>query len=213
MADPPSHLALTIALDAARAVAGRRPGSRLLDWFGRLPDEPLRWDAAATERLFTLLREGNSRSWRFLDTTGVLERALPELAAAVRRRQADPFELDAARALRWSLVERLHELTDSPLAEPVAGSEHGRLAHPEWLLLAALILDSAGDIDPPIAAARLLAKRLDLGAAAEQEIALLVGESGLLRSAALRPDAFDEVRVLRSRRTSGSGSGRGRSTC
>nr|MBA3654876.1 ACT domain-containing protein [Actinomycetota bacterium] len=191
--EPPSHLALEVALDAALAATTARPGSRLLDWFGALPDEPLRWDKAATQKLFELLRRGNARSWRFLDTTGVLERALPELAAAIRRRQADPLELDATHALRWSLVERLHELIEHD--EP-AGQEHADLKHPEWLLLAALILDSAGDAEPPVAAARQLAKRLDLGAGAEQEIALLVGESELLRRAATRVDALDESRVL-----------------
>ena len=88
-----------------RAAAARaRPGAGLLDWFGELPNEPIRWDGAAPTKLFDLLRRGNARSWRFLETTGVLARALPELAAAVQRRQADPFELDASArcAGRWS---------------------------------------------------------------------------------------------------------------
>ena len=87
-------------------------------------------------------------------------------------------------------------MTEGPTADPLAAQEHRALEHPEWLLLAALILDTAGDGPPPVADARLLAKRLDLGASAEQEIALLVGESGLLRSAAARPGALDETRVV-----------------
>ncbi len=59
--EPPSHLALELALDAALVATTARPGSRLLDWFGALPDEPLRWDKAATQKLFELLHRGNAR--------------------------------------------------------------------------------------------------------------------------------------------------------
>ena len=45
-------------------------------------------------------------------------------------------------------------------------------------------------------------QRLDLGAAAEQEIALLVGDSGLYRAAARKLDGLEEERVSRSPRTS-----------
>ena len=82
--DPPSRLALLIALDAALAVAaGARPGPKLLDWIGQWSDTPLRWDDEATPKLFAVLEQGDVRAWRFLETTGVLERALPELAEAV----------------------------------------------------------------------------------------------------------------------------------
>jgi [protein-PII] uridylyltransferase len=64
------------------------------------------------------------------------------------------------------------------------------------LLLAALILDTAGEDASPVDLARRLAKRLDVGAAAEQEIALLVGDSSLLRAAAQRVDGLDEERVF-----------------
>src|SRR5206468_9965448 len=74
-------------------------------------------------------------------------------------------------------------------------AEHARLAHPEWLLVAALILDTAGDDSSPVELARRLAHRLDLGAEAEQEIALVVGDSGLLRAAARKVDALLEDRV------------------
>ena len=78
----------------------------------------------------------------------------------------------------------------------MAGAELQRLEHPEWLLLAALILDTAGEDSEPVALARRLVQRLDLGAAAEQEIALLVGDSGLLRAAAGRVEGLDEESVL-----------------
>src|SRR5581483_5943542 len=71
-----------------------------------------------------------------------------------------------------------------------------QLEHGEWLLLAALILDAAGDDAEPVPLARRLVGRLDLGAAAEEEIALLVGNADLLRAAARRVDGFEEERVM-----------------
>jgi Kef-type K+ transport system membrane component KefB len=190
--EPPGHLALHLGLQAALHAAAARPGPALLDYLSSLGDTPLRWDPAATQELFEVLRRGNTRSWRFLETTGLLDRALPELAEVLRRRRADPFELDPTRRLRWSLVDRVHDVT----VDPEGAAEHDRLEHPEWLLLASLILDMAGQHESPVGAARRLVKRLDLGAAAEQEIALLVGESGLLRAAARRPDGLGEERVV-----------------
>jgi [protein-PII] uridylyltransferase len=47
-----------------------------------------------------------------------------------------------------------------------------------------------------VSLARALVRRLDLGAAAEEEIALLVGDAGLLRGAAARVDGLEEERVV-----------------
>lgn len=193
-ATPPEPAALQIGLEAARLLSGSgRPGPRLLDYLGSLGDTQLRWSDRATQELFQVLHEGDDRGWRFLEVTGLLERALPELAEAVRRRRDDPFTLDAASALRFSLVEAIRDLA---LHDPRGAREHEQLAHPEWLLLAALILDTAGEDAAPVDLARQIVKRLDLGAAAEQEVALLVGNSDLLRAAARRLDALDEERVF-----------------
>ncbi len=192
---PPEGLALSLALEAAQAISrgGVRPGQALLDYLGDLGDTPMRWERDASRRLFEILRTGDARTWRFLETTGVLERALPELAEAVRRRRADPFVVDPSHVLRFSLVEAIRELVET---DERAAAEYARLEHPEWLLLAALILDTAGEDASPVDLARRLARRLDLGATAEQEIALLVGDSSLLRAAAQRVDGFDEERVF-----------------
>jgi len=192
---PPEGLALSLALEAALAISrgNHRPGPALLDYLGDLGDTRMRWDREASNRLFEILRTGDARTWRFLETTGVLERALPELAEAVRRRRADPFVVDPSHVLRFSLVDTIRDLVKT---DERAASEYARLEHPEWLLLAALILDTAGEDASPVDVARRLAKRLDLGAAAEQEIALLVGDSSLLRAAAQRVDGFDEERVF-----------------
>lgn len=192
--EPPPHAALAVGLEAGMAIAsGAAPGSRLLEWLKSRPDEPLRWDADATRELFEVLKHGNARTWRFLEASGVLEQALPELAGAVRSRRADPHMLDSSQVLRFELVERTRELEAD---DPEAAVEHARLEHPEWLLLAALILDTAGEESEPVALARRLVQRLDLGAAAEEEIALLVGNPGLLRAAAGRVDGLDEESVL-----------------
>ena len=191
--DPPSRLALLIALDAALAIAtGARPGPKLLDWIGEWSDTPLRWDDDATPKLFALLERGDVRAWRFLETTGVLERALPELAEAVSRRRADPTLLDPAQVL--ALHPRRPHQGDRD-DDPVAAAEYQKLAHPEWLLLAALILDTAGDDTRLCSSPGVIAQRFDLGAAAEQEIALLVGDSGLYRAAARKLDGLEEERV------------------
>jgi hypothetical protein len=189
---PPDRFALPLALEAAQGVVDARPGPALLDWLSGLPDERLRWDDGATRQLLVLLRNGNARSWRFLETTGVLERSLPELAEVLRRRRADPFVVDPGHVLRFALVDRLRELA----ADEGALGGRARIEHPEWVLLAALIIDCAGEDDPPVQLARRLVQRLDLGAAAEQEVALLVGDSSLLRAAAARVDGLTQDSVL-----------------
>ena len=192
---PPEGLALSLALEAAHAIrrGDLRPGPALLDYLGDLGDAPMRWDGEASQRLFEILRTGDARTWRFLETTGVLERALPELAEAVRRRRADPFVVDPSHVLRFSLVDAIRDLVAT---DGRAAAEYARLEHPEWLLLAAVIFDTAGEDASPVDLARRLARRLDAGATAEQEIALLVGDSNLLRAAAQRVDGFDEERVF-----------------
>ena len=192
---PPEGLALSLALEAAQAISrgGVQPGRALLDYLGDLGDTPMRWSRDASRQLFEVLSTCDARTWRFLETTGVLERALPELAEAVRRRRDDPFLIDPSHVLRFSLVDTIRDLVAN---NERAAAEYARLQHPEWLLLAALILDTAGEDAEPVDLARRLAGRLDLRAAAEQEIALLVGDSSLLRAAAQRVDGFDEERVF-----------------
>lgn len=193
--DPPDHVAVTIGLEAALAIAdGGRPGRRLLEWLGALEEDTFQWDKGATQKLFEVLLRGNDRAWRFLEASGVLERALPELAATVQRRRADPHLLDSSQVLHFELVEQIRQLATM---DPRAAEEQMRLEHPEWMLLAALILDTAGQDSEPVTLSRRLVQRLDLGAAAEQEIALLVGNPGLLRAAAGRVEGLDEESVLK----------------
>jgi Kef-type K+ transport system membrane component KefB len=162
---------LVTALRAATAAAHERPAANVLDWFASLPAGALRWDPPATAAFIELLRRGTDRSWRLLDGTGVLERALPELAASLHRRR-DPFGL---------------EPVDLPTLDAVRD-------HPSPVLLAALLLDADGD--DAVALARRVLGRLDVDPVTEADVAALVADDGLLQSASRRPDALDEDRVV-----------------
>jgi len=184
-AEPPLGLALPVALEAALRCGDRQPGPALLDWLGRLPDSPLPWERNARRRFFELLSAAGPRSWRFLSVTGVLDRALPELGAAIQRRQVDPHELDPAGALRWPRLER---------AQALPGLS--ALKSPELLLLAAVVLDATDGDASAVATARRIVQRLDLGAAAEQAVAGLVADADLLPAAVRRADSLTEEAVL-----------------
>ncbi len=187
---PSTELAPAVALEVAGLVADRRrPGPRVLDWLAGLDrNEELPWDREAQRHLLALLRGGTARSWRFLETTGMLDRVLPELAGTLQRRREDASELDPVQVLRWATVEQVHALADH--------SVYRQLDHPDRLLLAALVHDVAGEHEAPLAATQQLVRRLRLGVAAEQEIELLLADHGLLRAAAARPDALDEDRIV-----------------
>jgi Kef-type K+ transport system membrane component KefB/predicted amino acid-binding ACT domain protein len=187
---PPDDLGLSIALTAAQHVVDSRPGDELLDWLAHLPDGSMQWSADATAQFFELLRLANPRSWRFLAATGALERALPEVAEAIQGRRQDPTMLDPVGVLRWDLVEAVHR--ELALAPPKV---RDRVEHPEWLVLAAFVLDVSDDSSVSVDVARRLTRRLDVGMDARAEVELLVGESALLHAAARRLDAFEEATV------------------
>jgi UTP:GlnB (protein PII) uridylyltransferase len=189
---PQAHLALPISLEAAADVATARPSPELLDWLSRVADEPMQWDKHATDALLRVVEIGNARSWRFLENIGVLDRVLPELAEALRSRQSDPFLLDPMSTHRWSTIERLRAIDEHhPLH-----AELEKLDRPSWLYLGALLAEGLEGIPNAVQSARRIIHRLDLGAAAEQEIATLVADQSLLWSAARRPDGLTEESVL-----------------
>ena len=69
--------------------------------------------AAPVETFFTLLERGRPRSWRFLQITGLLDRALPELGEAIARREPSALDLDPFGALHWATLDAVHrELAD-----------------------------------------------------------------------------------------------------
>ena len=193
--DATAHAALTIGLDAALAIAdGGAPGARLLDWLGALGDEPLRWDDDATQKLFEVLLARQRP--RVALPRG--ERRARTRAARARRRgrppARDPHLLDSSQVLRFELVERIRDLARD---DPAAAAEHARLEHPEWLLLAALILDTAGEDaaagragPPPRAAARPRRRGRAGDRAARRRL------RAAPRGGAARVDGLDEESVL-----------------
>jgi predicted amino acid-binding ACT domain protein len=183
VAEPAASLTLEVALEAALACSTARPDASLLDWLAAIPPGPLRWNRSSRQRFFDLLEHGTPRSWRLLVVSGVLERALPELGAALSRRQREG-ELDPLAALHLPWLRRLQ-----------ADGRYQTAEHPEWVLLAALVLEAA-DGDRPVVMARKLVQRLDLGAAAEQAVARLVADADLLTGAARRLDGLTEESVL-----------------
>jgi len=181
---PTAAYTVGIALQTATLLDEARPSDDLLDWFGRHRDTPLTWDPDHTSALVNLLRRADTTAWRFLEVTGVLERALPEIATAMTRRRSDMRDLDPLGALRFRVVESLNEL-------PTDG-----LVHDDSLVLAALAIDLAGDDDEREAQVAVgLARRLGRFSEADR-VAELVADSRLLRAGATTPTNFDEPELL-----------------
>src|SRR5205823_1090312 len=105
-------------------------------------------------------------------------------AEALARRQVDPFEPDPVAAVR------------GPILGAVQRADRSGLAHPERILLAAVVLDATGGGADAAPVARRVVQRLGLGTAAEESVARLVADSGLLSAASRRPEGLDEERVL-----------------
>jgi Na+:H+ antiporter len=172
--NPPAPLTVPIALEVARLAPLATPDSTVVDWFGRRAGATLAWSPDDTAGLVAVLREGDARSLRFLDVTGVLDRALPEVGKALERRRADPGELDPTRILQLPTVQRI-----TAEADPKT-------------LLAALVADVCATGEPGCAGA--LAQRLDPVAAPRIAGAVLGAE--LLDGALANPDAFGEASIL-----------------
>ncbi len=190
-ATPPGELRITLAFDAALIVSGgARPGPRLLDWLAR--GETDSWGPEATRRLVEVLLHGNERGWRFLDTSGILLRALPEVAAAVERRQRDPELIDPTHVVRFTTVEDLQDIVRT---DRLAQEVHERLEHRDRLVLAALMSDVAGE-KPPIALVRSLVDRLGLDDDAHDSLVTLVNDHGLLRGVSGRTESGSEESAL-----------------
>ncbi len=190
-ADPPLGIVHRIALDSALLCASRHPGPRLLDWLSKAPAQPPTWDAQLSRRFMSLLRDGNTRSWRFLEVTGMLQVLLPELEAALARRRHDPFDLDPGSALRWDDVDAVKQLVsdqDDPASARWTGVDQ------EAVLLAAFVRSAFGP--EAAAAARRLAETLGLGHERASLVSFLVAERDLLPAAAARLGMGAEETVL-----------------
>ncbi|MGI8757619.1 MAG: cation:proton antiporter [Acidimicrobiales bacterium] len=184
--------ALTLALRSAILARAVPASSDLVAWLGGLDDDVATgWTRNERELLLDVVERGNARSWRFLESTGSLDRALPELAAALRLRRNDPLELDADGVYRWRALERLRVLDASdPTIEQAR-----RLNHPKRLLVAALLVEAL-DVDPhPAATARSIAERIGFDPTDREEVVALVEDRHLLWAAARRSNALNEENV------------------
>jgi len=189
---PPDALAVPLGLDAAMALARRRPTQALFDWLSDAAPASVRWDDHLTAKLLDIIEFGNARSWRFLETSGVLERGLPEIAEALQRRARDPFSLDPLQGHRFMALERRRQLyEDDPLA-----LEMRKLEHPDHLLLAAFLVEALEEVPDPTATARATLTRLALADTDRQTVLRLVADRDLLWSASHQPGALTEEPVL-----------------
>ena len=121
---PPSTLLLPLALQASLHAAHAQPDDALLNWMHSHRTIPLHWNEETTSLFLDVLMRGNARSWRFLDVTNVIDRALPEVADALRARRGDASELDPTHLVQMPTLESLRkkisvatiELASLPLA-------------------------------------------------------------------------------------------------
>lgn len=189
---PPEGLVVSLGLDAALALARRRPTPALFDWFAHVDNAPVVWQEQLTAKLLDVIEFGNARSWRFLDSSGVLARALPELATALERRARDPFSLDPLQGHGFPGLERRRRLNeDDPLA-----AELRALEHPDRLLLACFLVEALEELSDPMASARATLTRLRLEEGEESAVLQLVADRDLLWSATHQPGALTEEPVL-----------------
>lgn len=180
---PPVALTVPLALRTAALTDNARPSSGLLDWFGTHRNVSLVWDPSDTPALVRLLRNDNPRAWRFLDVSGVLERALPEVAEAMSRRRADIGDLDPMGALRFPVVDRLDDLAPE-LGMP--GDD---------LIIAALAADVCSDSLDVEQCALSLSQRL-VSDTESVRIASLVADAALLRAGVHHSASFDQGELL-----------------
>lgn len=191
-AEPPLGLAPRTGLDAALLCTERRPGPKLLDWLSRASSAPAMWDEELRKRFLAVLHEGNPRSWRLLDVTGLVSSLLPDLEVALRKRKQDPFDLDPAGALRWGEVDDLKDLVHRD-ADPAA-----RLwshVDQDAVLVAALARSAFTGSSAPTAA-RQLASTLGLPKEQTELVEYLVAHRALLPAAASRLSMGNEESVL-----------------
>ncbi len=203
--NPPQKALLAVAIESARKLESASPSQELLDWVSALSrgtrDAGPRWDSGTTEQLLHFLKSPSDRSWRFLETTGLLDAALPELMDAFRRRPLDLYALENNGIIRWSTLGRVAQmrLVDSRDHQfDVRSLEAARaLVYPHLVCLAALLIDATRDLDRPASVAEPILDRLVLSETDRRMVGRLVSDQHLLRSAALRRDGLYEDSVLR----------------
>lgn len=122
--NPPVERLLPLALEASLHATHAQPNNALLDWLHEYREAPLTWTDESTELFLSLIMRGNARSWRFLEVTNVIERALPQVAAAIRHRHSNASELDPTHHVEMPTLEsirrRIGHITFENAALPLA---------------------------------------------------------------------------------------------
>lgn len=179
---PPDGEMIALAFSAAARTSHAHPSAELLDWFANRHDVVLTWTDDDTASLVRLLRAHEPTGWQLLEDAGVLERAIPEIAIAFRRRRAGAGAHDMDATHRFKVAERLDDLA-------------AEIGHPsDDLVLAALAVDVCADAEPPSCLASLL-DRLVAPARAER-VAAIVADARMLRASADDPQGFELREVL-----------------
>lgn len=194
----PEHL-LAIAMPTSLAISeGRAPDDELVSWLQTTaPTASVSWTSKTTSSFLRLLEFGTPKSWRFLETTGVLQAALPELASAMTRRRSDPMLLDPAGVDRFPTLDKVKSLRRGIVDHADEQSAVRALAfldYPERLMLAALLVDCCGD---DRIRAQAVLERLCLEPSDLEEVGMLTADQHLLLATALRPDGLTAESVLR----------------
>lgn len=177
---PPTSAFTTLALDAAVMVVDARPSNGLLDWFAAHRNSSVAWSSDATVRLLSVLRNGSARSWRFLDTIGFIQRAMPELAEAMAARASDSTELDPTHALHF------------PTVEAVVAQTQVRDSDSDDLVLAAFARDISDSGADGLGALR----RLELGLNDISTIALVLDGCAMLRTIVMTEPMRIDARLI-----------------
>jgi Kef-type K+ transport system membrane component KefB/predicted amino acid-binding ACT domain protein len=160
---PPVRSLVEIGLASASLAINARPSGQLLDWFALHRNATLSWNDDATIGLLRVLRLGSARSWRFLETIGFIQRALPEVSEAMAARSSDSTELDPTHSLQF------------PTVEAICLTSH---ASTDDLVLAAF----AKDISDSGANGQGAIARLGLDLATSKSVLMLLDGSQLLRN-------------------------------
>lgn len=176
---PSSALVLKLSLEASLHAAHAQPSSSLLDWMHSQRNASLTWDSTSTELFIDLLIRGNARSWRFLEVTNVLQRALPEIADALHARRGDATELDPTHLAQTPVLESLRKST-SRITQADAS-----------LLLAALITDFSDN-----STVENILDRLSLDNSTRNDARALLSASTLLYTACTTEPYEPNNRVL-----------------
>lgn len=189
---PTDEDALVVVLQAARGLADRRPGTKLVEWLRNGPLKDPSWDQSSRDALYDLLEHGRDRSFRMLEATGVFAQLFPVIAEEPAH-AVDPYGLEPEAEATWDGVLSLQAvLRDSDDPATIA---YRTLEQRHTVLLAALARGAFAGSDAGEKAKHLAA---DIGLPLEQaeEVGELVAERRLLPAAALEPDMGVERQVL-----------------